>query len=189
MSILTRLLEAILLPFSSRVQVGQRATISWHRLGATGGGRVTVGDESIVHAKISFDSAQGEVTLGKRCYIGRSHIVCHTGVFLGDDVVISWGVTIVDHNSHSLDWQSRKDDVRDWAKGAKEWSTVKIAPVTIGSRVWIGFNAIILKGVTIGEGAVVAAGAVVTKDVAPYTVVAGNPARLIRELEVPHEQP
>ena len=50
------------------------------------------------------------------------------------------------------------------------------------SKVWIGFNAIILKGVTIGEGAVVGAGSVVTKDVLPWTVVAGNPARLIREI-------
>jgi len=50
-------------------------------------------------------------------------------------------------------------------------------PVTIGDRVWIGYRAMVLPGVTIGEGAVIAAGAVVAKDVAPYTIVAGNPAR------------
>jgi galactoside O-acetyltransferase len=55
-------------------------------------------------------------------------------------------------------------------------------PVKIEDKVWIGFNSIILKGVTVGEGAIVGAGSVVTKDVPPYTIVAGNPARIIREL-------
>ncbi len=158
-------------------------------MGASGGGGITVGEDSLLHAKVSFDSSAGQVIVGDRCYIGQSHIVCHTGVTLGDDVVISWGVTIVDHNSHSVEWRYRKDDILDWARGLKDWSNVKIAPVTIHDRVWIGFNAIILKGVTIGEGAVVAAGAVVTKDVAPYTVVAGNPARPIKTLEPTNEQP
>ena len=58
-----------------------------------------------------------------------------------------------------------------------------LKPVAIGNNVWIGCKAIILKGVTIGEGAVVAAGSVVTKDVAPFTLVAGNPARVIREVK------
>jgi acetyltransferase-like isoleucine patch superfamily enzyme len=55
-------------------------------------------------------------------------------------------------------------------------------PVIIGNSVWIGVNSTILKGVTIGEGSVVGAGSVVTKDVPPWTIVAGNPARVIREI-------
>jgi len=58
------------------------------------------------------------------------------------------------------------------------------APITIGDGVWIGARAIVLPGVTIGEGAIVAAGAVVTKDVAPFTVVGGNPARVIKQREM-----
>jgi acetyltransferase-like isoleucine patch superfamily enzyme len=173
----------------SAVTMGPRSRVNWLRLGASGGGAVVVGEDTILHVKVSFDSPAGRVVIGDRCYIGQSHIVCHTGVTLGDDVVISWGATIVDHNSHSVEWRHRKDDILDWAKGRKDWSYVKIAPVVIRDRVWIGFNAIILKGVTIGEGAVVAAGAVVTKDVAPYTVVAGNPARPIKTLEPTDEQP
>lgn len=187
MSILVRIFALVFLRFSPRVKLGQRSRVRWGRLGATGGGSVAVGDDSIIHAKVSFDSAGGKVTIGDRCYIGHSDIVCHTAVSLGNDVVISWGVTIVDHNSHSIDWQFRKGDILDWAAGRKDWSNVRISPVKIEDRVWIGFNAIILKGLTIGEGAVVAAGSVVSKDVAPYTVVAGNPARVVRELERAHE--
>ena len=63
------------------------------------------------------------------------------------------------------------------------WVHADSAPIVIGDSVWIGEYAAILKGVTIGTGAVVASHAVVTKDVPPYTVVAGNPARVVKELE------
>jgi galactoside O-acetyltransferase len=72
--------------------------------------------------------------------------------------------------------------VRDWARGRKEWDHIAHAPVAISNRAWIGFNVSILKGVTIGEGAVVGACSVVTRDVPPYSLVAGNPARVVRTL-------
>jgi galactoside O-acetyltransferase len=108
-------------------------------------------------------------------------------ITLGDDVIISWGVTIVDHNSHAIESVQRAADVVDWKEGKKDWTNIKIAPVRINSRAWVGFNAIILKGVTIGEDAIVAAGAVVTKDVPPRSVVAGNPARVIRKNNDHHQ--
>ena len=70
----------------------------------------------------------------------------------------------------------------DWHAGRKDWSKVPCAPVVIGNRVWIGCNALVLKGVRIGDGAVVAAGTVVTRDVPANSLVGGNPARVIREL-------
>lgn len=151
----------------------------------TPGCKVTVGRNSIINARISFDRKGAQFSCGERCYIGASHIVCSDSVELSDDVVISWGVTIVDHNSHALEWLERRDDILDWGRGHKNWDNVKIAPVRLERRSWVGFNAIILKGVTIGEGAIVAAGAVVTKDVPPYTIVAGNPAQPIRTLAGP----
>ena len=104
--------------------------------------------------------------------------------------MFSWGCTVMDNDAHSLNWRDRVNDVMDWKKGLEErkiglyknWSNVEASPVVIQDKCWIGFNVIILKGVTIGEGAVVAAGSVVTKDVAPYTLVAGNPARFIKDL-------
>ena len=96
--------------------------------------------------------------------------------------MLSWGCTVTDHDSHSLNYDERAADVVEYLAGRKDWTNVPIAPVSIGDKVWMGFNCSVLKGVTIGEGAVVAANSNVTKDVPPWTLVAGNPARIIRTL-------
>lgn len=145
-------------------------------------GNHQIGGNCILSSYFSFDRPEAEIVIGKRCFIGRSHLVAAKRITLGDDVVISWGTTIVDHNSHSLDWWRRAADVAGWHQGKKDWTDIGIAPVTIESNAWIGFNVTILKGVTIGRGAVVGAASVVTKDVAPFTVVAGVPATKIRDL-------
>jgi galactoside O-acetyltransferase len=147
-------------------------------------GKVFIGKDSIIKCRIDFDSPDGVVSFGDRTYIGYSHIVCYSNIKLGNDVIVSWGVTIVDHNSHAIKWSERSEDILDWSKGRKNWKNVKIANVVIEDKVWIGFNAMILKGVTVGEGAIIAAGAVITKDVPPYTIVGGNPAKVIRKIDV-----
>lgn len=93
----------------------------------------------------------------------NSTLQCFEYVELGNDYFISDNVTISDSDNHSIDGQK------------------VTAPIIIKDYVWIGKNAIILKGVTIGEGSVVAAGAIVTKDVPAHTVVAGVPAKVIKE--------
>jgi acetyltransferase-like isoleucine patch superfamily enzyme len=148
-------------------------------------GNVRIGADSIVHCRFSFDRPQSRIVIGNRCYIGNSQLVVANAIEIGDDSIISWGVTIVDHNSHALSWEDRKLDVRDWGRGVKDWSSVSVKPVVIQEKTWIGFNAVILKGVTIGTGAIVGAGAVVTRDVPAFAVVAGNPAKLIRAQEMP----
>lgn len=168
--------------WSQAVRVGANTHVDYWRLRGRNG-NLHIGKDGVIHCRVDFDHAQGTVRIGDRCYIGVSHFVCHTAIDVGDDVVISWGVTVVDHNSHALDWSERRHDVAQWKQNKKDWSAVKIAPVIIGNKVWIGFGAAILKGVNIGEGAVIGAHAVVTKDVPPYAVVAGNPAVLVRQLE------
>jgi galactoside O-acetyltransferase len=168
---------------SGRVSVGAGSRVNWLRLRAGGGGRIEIGTASSVHCRVDFDTPSGRVRVGNRCFIGASHLVCHTGITIGDDVIVSWGVTIVDHDSHSLDQTQRRRDVDNWRRGVKDWAGVAVAPVEICAGAWIGFGASILKGVRVGEGAVIGAGAVVTHDVAAHTVAAGNPARLIRTLE------
>ena len=164
------------------VLVGSGTVVRWWGLRGRGG-RVELGRDCMIRCRFDFDSADGRISIGDRCYIGASHFVCHTRIDIGDDVIISWGVTIVDHDSHALNWSDRARDVSDWVQGTKCWDKVKIAPVTIQDKVWIGFGVSVLKGVTVGEGAVLGAGAVVTRDVPPYAVVAGNPARVVRELD------
>lgn len=174
----------ILVRLNNGLTVGERSRVVWKRIKLPRGARISIGKDSLIHCSIRFDSREGQVTIGDRCYIGHSYLVCYSQINIGNDVIISWGVTIVDHNSHSVSWGQRKSDVSNWAQGIKHWEDVRRAPVKIQDKVWIGFNAIVLRGVTIGEGAVVGAGAVVTKDVPPFTIVAGNPARPIRELEL-----
>ena len=142
---------------------------------------VIVDENSQVDGSIVFDKDSAKVSIGKRSFVSAM-IVSAESIEIGDDVMIAWGTTIVDHNSHSISFSNRSEDVKNWMQGKKDWSHVKISPVRICDKVWIGFNAIILKDVTIGEGAVVGAGSVVTKDVPPWTIVAGNPAKIIREI-------
>jgi acetyltransferase-like isoleucine patch superfamily enzyme len=153
---------------------------------------VKAGADSMLGCRITFESAQGQVIIGERVFIGSSDIICRTKVEFENDIFVAWGCTFYDHNSHSLDYRDRQHDlaqqVKDYKAGLnfitnKDWSNVVTRPIKICSNAWIGMNCIILKGVTIGEGAIVAAGSVVTRDVAPWTVVAGNPARFAKKLE------
>jgi acetyltransferase-like isoleucine patch superfamily enzyme len=169
--------------FSKSVSVGTATRLEWRRVRNVSGNQLRIGSNSIISASITFEEKDGVVSIGDRCFIGRSDLVCYRGIQIGDDVIISWGVTVVDHDSHAIDWNQRSNDVADWAKGRKCWANVMHAPVTIENKVWIGFDVSILKGVTIGEGSVIGACSVVTNDIPPYTVAAGNPARVIRSLK------
>ncbi len=144
--------------------------------------KLTIGEGSIVGARLCADRADAEISIGRHTFIGKSNVVSALRVTIGDDVLISWGCQIVDHDSHALQWGDRARDVREWYEGRKDWSKVPCSQVEIGDKAWLGFNVIVLKGVCIGEGAVVAAGSVVTRNVPPYTLVAGSPAREIRSL-------
>ena len=167
---------------SGAVSVGRGTKIAWRRLRGVAGNRLSIGDNSIIQADISFEERDGEVRIGSRTFIGRSNLVCYRSVTIGDDVIMSWGITIVDHDSHNIDWKKRGNDVQEWTHGRKVWEHVAHAPVTIADKVWIGFNVSILKGVTIKEGAVIGACSVVTRDIPAYSLAVGNPARVIRTL-------
>jgi acetyltransferase-like isoleucine patch superfamily enzyme len=152
--------------------------------------RVRIGAESMVGCRFIFESEGGEIRIGERCYINpETRLISRSLIEIGDDVTIAWGCTIYDHDSHSLDWEKRREDVRlqilDHSKKrnflhSKDWSSVASKPITIESKVWIGFGSTILKGVTIGEGAIVGAGSVVRQDIPAWSVVIGNPAVVVR---------
>lgn len=168
---------------SGGVTAGRGTTMAWRRIRRISGNQLQVGDQSIIHADINFEEKGGKIYIGDRTYIGRSNLVCYRSITIGDDVIMSWGITIVDHDSHSLDYDKRQNDVRNWANGRKDWSHIATAPVVISDKAWIGFNVSILKGVRIGEGAVIGACSVVTRDIPPYSLAVGNPAKVIRSLD------
>jgi galactoside O-acetyltransferase len=114
---------------------------------------------------------------------GGSVIDCALSVRIEDDVMISYQCIIADSDNHSVYPELRTNDLQTWmAERRHDWSHSPMAPVVIQRGAWIGARSIILKGVTIGEGAVVGMGSVVTHDVPPRTVVVGNPARVVREI-------
>ena len=144
---------------------------------------LAIGSESNVEASLVFEQAGARISIGSRTHIGGGTLVAAaSSIEIGDDVLIAFDALIMDHNSHSLKFGERQHDVRDWIRGTKDWSTVAIAPIKISDKAWIGVRAMILKGVTIGEGAVVGAGSIVTRDVPAWTIVGGNPAQVIRAL-------
>jgi len=137
----------------------------------------------MIRAEMVYEREGATIQIGDRSFIGRGLFTIADRLEVGDDVMISWNVTIVDHNSHSLRFSERCTDVEMNAfQGVKLWDHIKIDSVRIENKVWIGFGCSILKGVTVGEGAVVGSNSVVTKDVPPWTIVAGNPAKVIREI-------
>lgn len=136
----------------------------WKEKGAYAGGRdVTVYDSTTI---------VGNVSIGDQTWIGPFCSLDGTGgLAIGSHCAISAGVHIQTH------------DVVRWALSGGE-QPYEYAAVSIGDCCFVGVNAVVTKGVTIGDHSVVAAGAVVTRDVAPYTVVAGVPARQVGSVEI-----
>jgi acetyltransferase-like isoleucine patch superfamily enzyme len=165
---------------NSTTKVAVSAKVNYRGIRTRPPSQLVIGEGSIFEGAIVSDRDGSCVVIGAHTFIGNSKIVTAERVEIGDDVLISWGCTIVDHDSHALQWSKRQGDVRGFYRGEKDWTHVNVRPVKICDKVWMGFNVIVLKGVTIGEGAVVAAGSVVTRDVPAFTLVAGNPARVIR---------
>lgn len=152
---------------------------------------VSIGDDCILNCKLIFESEMGEIKIGNRVFIGNSEVLCREKIEFGNNIFVSWGCVFYDHDSHSIDYRQRQNDITQLLKDLraegplvenKNWDTVASKPIKVCDNAWIGMKSIILKGVTIGEGAIVAAGSVVTKDVAPWTIVGGNPAVFIREI-------
>ncbi len=131
----------------------------------------------------------GQIKIGNNVYIGPgTSIQAKESITVSDNVIIANNVILLDNNNHPTSPEMRlkmsacKDFLNDelWS-----WKYAESAPIIIEENVWIGRDARILKGVTIGIGSIVALGAVVTHDVPPYCVVAGNPAQVVKKLPKP----
>ena len=148
------------------------------------GSTITIGDRFTACSDPRFNSLgvfqkvyirtctpEAIITIGDNVGMSGCTISSHKKVAVGNNVLIGSGALITDSDAHSLDWVERRV--------GKCGSS---APVVIEDDVFVGARSIILKGVTIGRGAVIGAGAVVAMDVPPMSVVVGNPARVIRRL-------
>lgn len=145
---------------------------------------IKMGDNCCVRGTIILYRDSSEVVLGNNVYIGPgTYIECAEKVAIGSHVLISMNCHIIDTNSHSLHSIDRRDDAIEWQKGLiyKDWSVVKSSQILIGDNCWVGLRSIIMKGVQLGGGTIVAAGSVVTKSTDSFDVIAGNPAVFIRK--------
>ena len=132
--------------------------------------KFSLGDYSVVESFSCINNAVGDVIIGDHTRVGLHNTVIGP-VTIGNHVNLAQGITVTALNHNFTEKDMRIDE-----------QGVSTTPVTIGHDIWIGANAVILPGVTIGDHSVVAAGAVVTKDVPPHTLVAGVPAKIIKTL-------
>lgn len=140
-------------------------------------------DNVMFHGKLTSQNG-GKVYIGKNTSVRKNtNIWSVEKVELGNNVIVSDTVTIMDNNSHPIDIQKRLSMIASgWSTDAWLWKHSDSAPVKIKDNVWIGKGAVLLKGVTIGENSIIATMAVVSNDVPPNVIVAGNPAKIVKKL-------
>jgi acetyltransferase-like isoleucine patch superfamily enzyme len=149
--------------------------------------RIRIDDKVVCRGLLRIEGfGSGRILIRPDVYIGDDVLIsCAYEVEIGSHVLIAHGVQIFDNNTHPTAWRERELDWRSISEGrAESRPTIIGAPVRIGAHAWIGFNSIIMKGVSIGERSIVAAGSVVTTDVPPDSVVGGNPARPLRSQDL-----
>ena len=132
--------------------------------------KFSIGNYSVVESFACINNAVGDVIIGHHTRIGLHNTIIGP-VTIGDHVNLAQGITVTALNHNFSDTERRIDE-----------QGVSTSTVSIGNDIWIGANAVILPGVSIGDHSVVAAGAVVTKDVPPHSLVAGVPAQVIKKI-------
>lgn len=147
-------------------------------------GRVTIGRD--VHIGIgSMISAPRELVIADDVYIGH-YCTIQTDGRIGRGVLIANSVGLIGRNDHDFRCVGRYIRHAPWVRDT-DYDPALHQELIVEDDVWIGYGAVVLSGLTIGRGAIVAAGAVVTKDVAPYAIVGGNPARKLSERLTPDQ--
>jgi maltose O-acetyltransferase len=144
---------------------------------------IKIGKYSQIHGIIQCFNKKSIIEIGDYCFIGpSSRLWAMECIKIGNRCLISHNVHILDANNHSISAAKRHlEAVSIFVNGQVPdlCEDIAIAPVLIEDDVWVGFGATILRGVKIGRGSIIGANSVVTKDVPTYSIVAGNPSRII----------
>ncbi|AND91145.1 acetyltransferase-like isoleucine patch superfamily enzyme [Bradyrhizobium diazoefficiens] len=146
--------------------------------------KIVIGSHSHVRGELMILGHGGQINIGEWCYVGvGTRIWSGASIDIGNRVLISHSVNIFDNLSHPIRASERHEQAKEiFSTGHPRQLSLDDRPIKICDDAWIGACAMVMRGVTIGEGGIVAAGAVVTKDVPAYSIVAGNPATIVREL-------
>ena len=147
---------------------------------------VSIGRGSATYLGTMFDvGPRGRVTIGEFSLVHGAWFICDSQIDVGDYALISWNVVFMDSYGVSLDPAERRKQLESlpFQRHRRMPRGASAKPISIGRNVWIGFDCVVLPGVTIGEGSIIGARSVVAANVPPFTVVAGNPARPIRKIE------
>jgi len=148
------------------------------------GSIVTIGKDCWIQADLVTEIASSRIDIGDNVFIGSGTVFdCVEHISIADDVKIGFNSLFMDCDNHSIRYSVRKNDLADYKKNKRDWSMAKKAPIRVDKGAWLGARVIVLKGVTIGEGAIIGAGSVVTKSIPAWTIAAGSPARVIREIQ------
>ena len=147
--------------------------------------KINIGTNTHIRGELTIWPYSKGIEIGENSYIGKGTVVrAGEKITIGDNVLIAHNVTIIDSDSHEIEHNERAQSFKQvityghpLAKG-----NVKTGPIIIENFVWISYGVCVLKGVTIGKGAIVGAGSVVTKNIDPFTLVAGNPAKVIKSI-------
>ncbi len=147
---------------------------------------IQIGNRSWVRGELLVYKHGGNILIGDDCLIGsNSKIWSSINIKIGNRVLISHNVNIHDNISHPLDAEERHRDFLYIKKNKQLRESVNIREqeIVIENDVWVGFNSTILKGVKIGEGSIIGANTVITKNIPPFSVVIGNPAKIIKNVK------
>lgn len=143
---------------------------------------ISIGKGVLCFAQLITHRPGAKISIGEYSYLGPDvRIWANESIFIGKNAAIAHHVQIIDSNNHSLSALTRSEKFIEYRTtgGNSNLEEVKASSIVIDDDVWIGTGSIILKGVRIGRGAIVAAGSVVTKDIPSFAIVGGNPAKII----------
>ena len=146
---------------------------------------IKINDNVMMCGKL-YSQNGGKITIDEYSSIRHNSVVWSSNnIQIGKYVIISDHVVISDNNSHPIEPEKRKEMILSgWSTKLWKWNNSTSSAIIIEDNVWIGKDSKILKGVTIGENSIVAIGAVVVKDVPKNVIVAGNPAKIVKNIDV-----